>query len=83
MNLRDLGPSKPYLAIQAWVVILMQILTENYAMNVIKGSLEASFNVLLSEINKIWFLLILGIWVLNNYICTFTLHKQYFTQILT
>ena len=39
--------------------------------------LVASFRVLLSEMNKFWFLLTLGIWHLNNYIWAFRPEKLF------
>ena len=47
--------------IQACVAILTEILTENYAMKVVEGSLEARFRVLTFEMNKLWFLFVLSI----------------------
>ena len=52
------------------------ILTKRYAMKVVEGSLEASVNVLLSEMKK-KILLMLGIWKLKNHIWAFRPKKLY------
>ena len=49
-------------------------------MKVVEGLLQVFSRVFLSEINKVWFLSILGIWDLNNHIWAF---RAIFMQILT
>ena len=46
-------------------------------MKVVEGSLEVSFRVLLSEMSKVVFLSILGIWDLNNHIWAFKPEKLF------
>ena len=74
----NLGATKTYWDIQAWVAIHTQVLTQNYAMKEIQGSLEASFRVLFSETNKIWSLSIIGNGDLNSDIWIFRPEKLFF-----
>ena len=64
----------------------MQILTYNYAMKALDGSLGVSFKVIFCQINKIKCLLFLGIWDLNNYIWTLRsenlFKRKYFLRIM-